>query len=159
MAAIEVKLIRPRKEFVSPQQLRTIIRDVYKETAEGVRTDLRKATATWEHKPKITLRFNPSGGVTVEVIGEVFEIVDTGAKPHTITPVKARFLRIAQGFKPKTRPRILNSNAGGKSGPSRSVRIVRHPGFVGRKFLETAAEKWQGTMSRRMNQRIANLVR
>jgi len=156
---IEVKLIKPKRGLVDAKQLRQVIDAVYQETATGIRNDLRKATASWDTPVKIDIFRPPTGGFYIVVNSKIFELVDKGAKPHYITPVAARYLRFASDFKPKTKPRTLSSSSGGKSGEQVLAKKVRHPGFEGRQFLKTAQDKWQGTMVRRMNQRLEDLTR
>ncbi len=46
-------------------------------------------------------------------------------------------LKFQSKYKAKTTPGVIGSKKGGKSGAVVTATVVRHPGFMARKFVET----------------------
>lgn len=106
----------------------------------------QQCVATWTHRPRITIegprRVGDNYEVTVgpdpaDPFTNIFNLVEAGAPPHLIAPRFRGVLRFQTGYKPKTEARRIGSTRGGKFGPYRFAKLVRHPGFVGREFTTT----------------------
>ena len=131
------------------------------EVAEGIKKDLERPTRTWDNKPTFKIKRKRSANKIVFIIGtdstvggvNIFGLVDAGSPPHDIYPKNASRLAYKSSFTPKTTPGKLTSRAGGKKGATVYRDWVQHPGFEGRDFIKTVAEKWRkpSKYKRRMN--------
>lgn len=106
--------------------------------------EFQSTTKTWKHsvdfKHSVTTKATLIEG-KVSTDDEIYVLVNEGAKRHDIAPKTAKFLAFQPAYTPKTKPRWLGSQSGGGSGPYAFAKFVDHPGFKGRAFDETVAEK------------------
>ena len=91
-----------------------------------------------------------SMAASVSTDNDVFNIVNQGSPPHVIqprqpmsksSPMRPSALKFQIGYRAKTRRRSLQSGGGGPFGPTVMIPGVLHPGFEGRDFYSTLAEK------------------
>jgi hypothetical protein len=126
------------------------VQNALKNTAKNVQTDFKVVTQTWDHKPAFPIKdiSNASQlGQEVSTTDEVFGYVEEGTRPHIITPKRGRVLFIpGVNSRPKTRPRVIGSNKGGRDSTFVYTRRVQHPGTEAREFSPTIAKKWQAEL-------------
>jgi hypothetical protein len=137
-------------------------RNTLEEIRQGIRADLDKVTATWNHKPVFfELKTQAAGGalfgseIRITTNDAIFRFVDQGTRPHMIRPRKpGGVLAFQAGYARKTYPGYITSVKGGKFGPMRYARAVRHPGTKPRHFSETITKKWQAKAGTLMERRV-----
>lgn len=137
-------------------------RNTLEDLRQGIRGDLAKVTATWEHKPIFfEQKQHASGGtlfpseIRITTNDAIYRFVDEGTKPHMIRPrTPGGVLAFQRGYVRKTYPGYITSVQGGKFGPLRYARAVRHPGTKPRKFTETIMRKWQEKATTLMERRV-----
>lgn len=136
-------MIRPIKLITNPfndKAHRRAIKQALDIEAALVLLDFQKTTATWNDEPQFTAE---SDGEYSRVIGtddENYQRIDEGTRPHVIV-AHGKALAFAPGGSPKTRPRVIGSSGGSKGSGVVFTKRVQHPGFDGRAFAETIAEK------------------
>lgn len=122
----------------------------------GIEDDLNKITRTWSTKVKWKTRIDTSGGnlaVEVSTTNAVFGYLEHGTglygPKHRAYPIpkpgntKAKILRFQAGYKPKTKPGVLESGSGGPFGETVFRHTVMHPGVEARNWIPALAKKHQ----------------
>lgn len=119
------------------------------QAADEMKKDFIATQDTWNHEvvftPEVDGPNDLAGIFSVHVYteDEQYKLVDAGAPPHAIYPVKAKALRFPGTFSPKTVPGVLKAGPG-FSGPPMQIRdSVWHPGFEARNFDETVAASFK----------------
>ncbi len=149
-----VKQIKPKKLNVDAFRLATL--NALRAEGRDVKKEYEKTTKTWKKKPEfevlIGLTRGPGGGASVLVgtDNEIYGYVDEGTRPHIIRPVRASRLRFKSGYKAKTQPRKIGSQAGGAFGDTVYAMQVRHPGNKPREFSPTIQKRRRKPFTRRM---------
>lgn len=134
--------------------LRRVLEDHLLDMVEGMLTDYEATVATWETPVEFEFEVASTENELTAVVGtnnQIYEWVNEGtgqAAGHRGDwyPIPSAPTGVAyQGqFSPKTRPGMLSSRGGGKTGPVNIIRAqVTHPGIEPRQFDETITEKWQ----------------
>lgn len=120
------------------------ILDGFKPIADEAQKDFELTYATWsaENKPTPFKDFF-DGGVHVGARGDIYALVNKGARDHRIPSVGNARLYFQRAYTPKTKPRFIGSSQGGHSGEKSFASFVDHPGFEGREFDEAIAAKWR----------------
>jgi len=150
---------------IEPRQIKTmvVLNEILQAMkAEGDReiAELQKTVRTWSGpRPRFVYSHGPDFSFRVGPLDDGSEgykkwcILNAGARPHLIQPRRARFLRFrVGGFRPKTRPRLLDSELGARArGPLLRVRRVRHPGIK--------ARNWTAELKKRRAPAYAQAVR
>ena len=134
--------------------------------ARTITKEYKKTTRTWKHKPKFqTLiglsRIAGEASVLVGTDDKVYKWVDEGTPRHPITAKRAPSLAFREGFRPKTRSKVIASRRGASFGPLFRPKAVIHPGIKARLFSETIAKKRTAPFERNMrraNKRAADKV-
>lgn len=124
--------------------LEQIIIDTLEKTAKLVYQDFLRTVATWDEKPRFTTTYSSDGFTAIVATdNEVYGYVNSGTKPHVITPKAPGYpLRWSSQYTPKTRPRVIGSYAGGSSGVKDSAAyLVHHPGTKARNFNKEIAKR------------------
>lgn len=121
-----------------------------------------KTTETWKHTPVFNKSITASPSKIVGQIwtdDKVYHILDGGADPHPITPTKGKFLHFQTGFTPKTKPKWIGSQSGGKDTSSPWARrlSVKHPGIEAREFAKTIAEDTQPKIVAKFREELKRL--
>ena len=129
---------------------------------EDVYPAFLKTIESWDNKPLFSkLTKTESNGIIGQVWTDdnVYHILDGGAKPHPITATKGEFLHFQTGFTPKTRPRWIGSQSGGKdkSSPWAHVKFVDHPGVKAREWAKTIAEDTQSLVVNKFREELRKL--
>ena len=113
---------------------------------EDVMPDFKATVETWDHTVKFESKVE---GSQTRVVGEVwttdkvYGILDAGSPKHDIPLGAKGFLAFQTSFTPKTKPKWVGSQAGGKSGPWARLYhgIKDHPGHKAREFAKTIADQ------------------
>ena len=146
-----VKGIRPKRLKV--ESFAKEIKAALKDEGRDVVKEYEKTVATWKKKPKFESIVDVSGGEAAVLTGtdsEIYGYVDEGTRPHIIRPVRASRLRFKSGYKAKTQPRKIGSQAGGAFGDTVYAMQVRHPGSKAREFSPTIQRRRRKPFTRRM---------
>ena len=146
-----VKGIRPKRLKV--ESCAKEIKAALKDEGRDVVKEYEKTVATWKKKPKFESIVDVSGGDAAVLTGtdsEIYGYVDEGTRPHIIRPVRASRLRFKSGYKAKTQPRKIGSQAGGAFGDTVYAMQVRHPGSKAREFSPTIQKRRRKPFTRRM---------
>ena len=124
-----------------------------RDAAEAAQVDFEKTTATWQHKPDWIIK-EQQDGFLVGTDDDVWNMLDKGTRAHRIIARRAKRLRFAGGFTPKTRPGFVGSQAGGVNGGPVFVQSVQHPGTTARGWAKLIAAKYKVQLSRYISARI-----
>lgn len=120
--------------------MKTAIKAVSGDVGGEIKKDFEKTTRTWEHN--VNFRVESSGvfSMTVKIYttDQIYFWVNDGTNYRFI----AGPVMVTTGFKPKTRPGVIDSFSGSKGIPI-YARNVEHPGSEARKFDEAIAKKWE----------------
>lgn len=148
---IKMRVFVPKSVFNDARMMGNIQHLMIQKTAPDLRREFEKTVRTWKDQPNFKTE-HYSGvrvmWVKVYTYSTVYRLVNAGAAPHLIRPRRARMLRFQKNFRPKTRPRLIGSFAGGKFGDFISTPAVFHPGFEAREFDQTIAEEYQDTFAK-----------
>lgn len=147
MVSIRMNVTVPKEIISIPGMRDKIARALRTKTGPELRTQFKKTTGGWEHKPdwsqKMTDRTNYLS-VSVWASGpnaDQYGLVNAGSPPHMITGKTGGLLKFQPGYRAATKPGKLMSRAAQRSGDYISTPVVSHPGFEGRAFDEAVAEK------------------
>lgn len=141
MPQIKLIAIKVKKDHLSPKRYKQALESAKDEAEIGVLDDYKKTTRTWTHQPKFyTVRARDT--LTVFTDDKIYEYVSEGTKPHLIFPKRGKSLRFSANSKAKTRPRVITSSQGSRSGKVVFSKGVIHPGTTAREFHRIIAEKW-----------------
>jgi hypothetical protein len=147
----QVKGIKPKK--LNVEGFAKEIKAALKAEGKDVVEQYERTVETWRRKPKFDVLVDVGGGEAVVLVGtddEIYNYVDQGTRPHIIRPVKARRLRFQSGYKAKTTPRKIGSQAGGPFGDTVYAMQVMHPGSKAREFSPTIQKRRRKPFTRRM---------
>jgi hypothetical protein len=148
---IVMKSISPRR--FNNEAFKQVIEAEVNRVADDIQKDFEATTATWKHKPEFekVVSFEPSPvEVMVSTDDPIYAYVDKGTREHYIFPVKAKALAFPSGYKAKTTPDVLGSQAGGSFGPTVFSMGVLHPGTEARNFDKMIQKKWDKAFKTRM---------
>lgn len=133
---VETKLIKPKQLKIDDIRLELL--NALRKEGTAIKHEYEKTVATWKQKPEFRrLSVSLRGGLAVIAVGTgdvVYKFVDEGTTAHKIVPKNRPFLAYQTVFVPKTKPNVIASNAGGKSGPWTRRKEVWHPGNAPRNF-------------------------
>ena len=158
MAAVW-KVIKPAR--LKEDAMRLALLNGMRRIGRLMKKDFEKTVATWKNKPKFEILISLAGvgpTVVVDTNSVIYAYVTKGTDEHIILPRRAKALRFAGTFTAKTVPGVIDSRAGGSSGPDVFSRGVVHPGTEARNFDKLIAKKWQGPFRDEMH-RIMKEVR
>ena len=127
------------------------------ETANQVRDDFQRTTATWTHDVAFTVVTRPWERMILTQ-DAIYGYVNKGTRPHTIT-AKGRALVFQVPYAAKSSPGIVASRSGSKGGQTVYTRQVNHPGSAARDFDKTIAETYLALFPARMQQYLRAAVR
>lgn len=141
MPVLKLVPIKTKKGFLDPKKYQRALKDARDEAELGVIADYKKTTATWNHKPPF-YSVQARESIIIFTPDRIYEYVSGGTQPHLILPRRAKVLRYRSKFRPKTRPQVISSSQGARSGRVIFSRGVIHPGTKARLFHETIGKKW-----------------
>lgn len=148
--SIEVKVTMPKELFKLEVWRNKVIEVQNNKTKPEVQKLFRQTVSGWEKKPRFYGRRVDTTyqlGVFIhpaqEKAGEIFALVNEGSPSHPIPAKPGGLLVFKKGYKPSTRPRVLNSVAKQRSDPIWRAKVVNHPGFKAREFTAEIAKVYQ----------------
>jgi len=141
MPQIKLVPIKTRKGLLDPKKYKQALKDAREEAEMGVLEDYRKTTRTWAHQPPF-YSVIARESIIIFTPDKIYEYVSEGTRAHLIFPKRARALRYRANFRAKTRPQVISSSQGSKSGKVIFSKGVIHPGTKARLFHETIGKKW-----------------
>lgn len=142
MPQIKLVPIKVKKDHLSPKRFKQAIERAKDEAEIGVLDGYYKTTKTWKHAVRFySVRARDT--LTVFTDDKIYEYVSEGTKPHLIFPRRAKALRFSAKSRAKTRPRVIASGQGSKSGKIVFSKGVIHPGTQAREFHKVIATKWE----------------
>lgn len=159
MATIKATLTKfgAKGDLLDPKLVQRAVSKSLDKVEKAVKADYDSTTRTWKHKAKATSIKESESSRFVYVADDVHQMLDVGTRPHTIRPRTARRLAFRGGFRAKTSPGVIGSNAGGSYGAYVYANEVRHPGTKPRRWTDTIARKRDKDLQNGIDQEIANI--
>lgn len=153
---VSIKQIKGKK--LNVDAIRKEIENALEEEAKFHRKELEKTVRTWRDKPTFESLTDYGGGDLVVITGPAgsgsgaqhWVWTDKGTRAHPIVARRAPALRFRAGNIPKTAPGQFSARVGGRVGPWRRPRAVRHPGTKPRKWTEILSKRRRGPFTKRM---------
>ena len=140
---ISLKVFVPKDLVLNPRKLARAVTNGLDAAQKGAEVDFKVTTQTWQHKPSFDLHTPNVATRTVSTNDEIYGYVSGGTKPHVIV-AHGKALRFpGPGFRAKSRPGAIRSNAGSKGKGVVFRKRVHHPGSKARDFDKAIAKKWQ----------------
>lgn len=127
-------------------------------TAKDIKVDYLVTIETWKHKPKFVIEKSGQYQRDIFTEDEIYGYVTGGTRPHEIRAKNAPRLAFQTGYSAKTRPNVIRSNVGGRSGPTVFAMSVHHPGTEARNFEDVITEKWAKEWPRNLQRAIFSEV-
>lgn len=150
---IKMAAIKPNAKKIQFTRFADAAKLGMRDAAEAAQKDFAKTTATWQHKPDWIIK-EQKDGFLVGTDDDVWNMLDKGTRAHRIIAHRAKRLRFAGGFKAKTRPGFVGSQAGGSSGGPVFAQGVDHPGTTARGWSKLVAAKYKAQLQRYISARI-----
>jgi hypothetical protein len=150
---IKLIAIKPSAKAINFTRFADAAKLGMKDAAEDAEKDIRKTTATWKHDVAIEVK-ERSDGYSITVNDDVWNMLDKGTRAHRIIARKAKRLRFAGGFTPKTRPGFIGSQSGGSSGGPQFAQGVNHPGTTARGWSKLIGAKYRSQLQKYIQKRI-----
>lgn len=159
MPTIEIHVTVPKEIFRVEEWRRRVLHVQDQKTGPELQRLFRKTVEGWEHKA----RFYKRKHVTTYQIGiiahsakdkegEIYALVNNGARPHIIRPRRRGFLRFQTGYRAASRPRFIGGGRKTRFGAFISTPVVHHPGFEAREFDQAIAEFYAPTFAKDMQE-------
>lgn len=145
-----------------PELMRSLVRRGLDNTAAQAKRDMQKVTRTWEMQPifaVVTSTKRNGLSISVQTNDKIFRLVSLGAPPHKIRARLAPMLMFKNKYKAKTKPNVLSSSDGGKSGDTIRTLEVDHPGHAARNFHILIAKRLQTKLQQEMNRALRDYLR
>jgi hypothetical protein len=158
---LSAKVIKPHTPFKA-QVFRDELRAETEKISKEIKADFEKTTKTWEHKPKFDVKTkstNEQVSIAVSTKDKVYGYVDQGTRPHIIKPRRAKRLAFSSKFKPKTKVRVIGSQAGARGKVDTFAQVVHHPGSDAREFAQEIQAAWQPKLKKRIEQTITRAAK
>jgi hypothetical protein len=127
------------------------------DAAEAAKKDIEATFETWSHKPTVDVK-ERSDGYSLTVNDDVWNMLDKGTRAHRIVARRAKRLRFFGGYRAKTRPGFIGSQAGGASGGVVFRQSVNHPGTKARSWSKLIGTKYRAQLQTFISKRIKEAV-
>lgn len=150
---IKMSPIKPSAKAINFSRFAGAAKLGMQDAAEAARDDFAKTTATWSSSPEWVIK-EQRDGYMVGTENKIWNMLDKGTRAHRIIARRAKRLRFAGGFRAKTRPGFVGSQAGGSTGGPVFAQSVQHPGTVARGWSKLIAAKYKVQLSRFISARI-----
>lgn len=150
---IKISPIKPSAKAINFNRFADAAKLGMQDAAEAAKADMEKTTATWRTEVEFTIK-EQRGGYLVGTDNLIWKFGDKGTRAHRIIARRAKRLRFAGGFRAKTRPGFVGSQAGGSTGGPVFAQSVQHPGTVARGWSKLIAAKYKAQLSRFIGARI-----
>jgi len=149
---IRLKAIKPTNPFdvAAYRRARETALDT---TAKWTKAEFEKTTATWKHKPAFAIDSPSDSERVIGTDDANYERMDEGTRPHVIV-ARGKVLAFPSGHQAKTRPRVIGSTGGGRSGVMVFTPRVNHPGTEAREFSEVIGEQAETELAKQMQREI-----
>jgi len=142
---IKVEVFAPKSLF-KDKEFRSQVKHVLTGEAQYTLTRLFwRTTRRWKNRPKFNRKYRRTSlsmEMTVSTQDKIYNLVNSGASPHTITASKAPRLHFQIGYRAATSPRVIASTHFVRFGKFVHPYTVKHPGFVAREFTKAIAEEY-----------------
>lgn len=159
MPFIDIKITIPKEVFNDQDWRRRVIHVQDQKTGPELQKLFRKTVEGWQTKPRFykrkhitTYQIGIIAHAAKDKEGEIYALVNNGAKPHIIRPRRRGFLRFQTGYRAASRPRFIGGGRKSRFGAFISTPMVRHPGFEAREFDSTIAEFYAPTFVKDMQE-------
>lgn len=150
---IKLIAIKPKAKAIQFTRFADAAKLGMQDAAEAVEADIQKTTATWKHDVAIEVK-ERSDGYAVTVKDDIWNMLDHGTRAHRIVARKAKRLRFSGGFRPKTRPGFIGSQAGSSGGDQVFRQSVMHPGTTARNWSKLIGAKYRAQLQKFIAKRI-----
>ncbi len=156
-AVIKLTAIKPSAKAIKFTRFADAAKLGMKDAADAAEADLYATAETWEHKIDVNVK-ERSDGYSLEVIDDVWGMLDKGTRAHRIIARKAKRLRFFGGYRAKTRPGFIGSQSGGSSGGVVFRQSVMHPGTVARSWSKLIGSKFRSRLQGYIQKRIREAI-
>jgi hypothetical protein len=156
-AMIKLIAIKPSAKAINFTRFADAAKLGMKDAAEAAQQDIEATFKTWNHQPTVVVK-ERSDGYSLTVDDDVWNMLDKGTRAHRIVARRAKRLRFASGFRAKTRPGFVGSQAGGSSGGPVFAQGVNHPGTTARGWSKLIGAKYRTQLSRYISKRIKEVL-
>jgi len=136
------KVFVPKSLIGDPAKLARAVANGLDGAAAGALIDFKVTTATWQHQPAFDTSSPNEASRVVGTDDTIYRFVNEGTRPHIIVAHGKGLAFNSGGFRPKSRVRVIGSNAGSAGGSPIVRPMVHHPGTEARQFDQAIAEKW-----------------
>lgn len=150
---IKLVAIKPNAKKIQFTRFADAAKLGMKDAAEAAEKDLQSTAKTWKHSITITTK-ERADGYSLSVDDDVWNMLDKGTRAHRIIARKAKRLRFGSGFRPKTRPGFVGSQAGSSGGAPVFVSSVNHPGTTARGWSKLIGAKYRAQLKTFISKRI-----
>lgn len=150
---IKISPIKPSAKAINFSRFADAAKLGLKDAAEAAIKDMQKTTKTWRAQPDFTMK-EQRDGFLVGTDNAVWSMLDKGTRAHRIVARRAKRLRFGVGFRAKTRPGFIGSQAGSAGAGAVFARGVNHPGTTARAWSKLIAAKYKTQLSRYISARI-----
>lgn len=150
---IKMTAIKPRSKAIQFTRFADAAKLGMRDAADAVVEDIEATTATWNHDVAIEVK-ERSDGYSIEVKDLVWNLLDKGTRAHRIVARRAKRLRFAGGFRPKTRPGFIGSTSGSSGGEQVFRQSVMHPGTTARGWSKLIGAKYRSQLQKFIAKRI-----
>lgn len=124
-----------------------------KDAAEAAEKDILSTAETWEHEIEVVVK-ERADGYSLEVTDKIWKLLNEGTRAHRIVARRAKRLRFFGGYRAKTRPGFIGSQAGGSSGGVVFRQAVNHPGTKARSWSKLIGAKYRAQLKTFISKRI-----
>ena len=145
--------IRPKAKAINFTRFAGAAKLGMQDASEAAKADIEATFATWNHKPTVIIKERVDG-YSLTVDDAVWNMLDHGTRAHRIVARKAKRLRFFGGYRAKTRPGFIGSQAGGASGGVVFRQSVMHPGTTARGWSKLIGAKYRSRLQTFISKRI-----
>lgn len=150
---IRLTAIKPSAKAINFTRFATAAKQGMKDASEAAKADILSTTDTWTHKITVDVK-ERSDGYSLTVNDDVWNMLDKGTRAHRIVARRAKRLRFFGGYRAKTRPGFIGSQAGGSSGGVVFRQAVMHPGTKARSWSKLIGAKYRAQLQTFISKRI-----
>ena len=150
---IRLIAIKPSAKAINFTRFATAAKLGMKDAAEAAQQDIEATFKTWKHQPTVIVK-ERSDGYSLTVDDAVWQMLDVGTRAHRIVARRAKRLRFFGGYRAKTRPGFIGSQAGGSSGGPVFRQSVMHPGTKARSWSKLIGSKYRAKLQTFISKRI-----
>jgi hypothetical protein len=138
--------IKIKKNHLDPKTMGKILSSFLDKAALSVQDDLAKPAKTWTKQPRIIIKSTSFLVREIYTENQIYQWLNDGTRKNYPIPknlVGSKMLRFQEGYKAKTRVRVLGSSGGGKFGKVVFRKRVIHPGITARHWVDEVVKKWE----------------